>query len=133
MFPEMRDGPSQAGTVDAGAVAEQALERLRELSVDLRAGAILGPGGDVLAASGDGEWRRGAAALWRAAEVRERPRPTQVHVATEAGEVFAVRTAATCAIAVAERFTLASLMFCDLRSLLREVEAGGTEACGAAG
>jgi hypothetical protein len=37
--------------------------------------------------------------------------------------VFAVRTAAASIVATSERFALASLMFCDLRALLRDLEA----------
>ena len=44
-----------------------------------------------------------------------------MHVATEDGEVYAVRGRAGSAVAITDRFTLASLMFCDLRSALRRV------------
>ncbi len=45
----------------------------------------------------------------------------QVHVATEQGEVFALRHAGLAAVAVTERFALASLMFFDMRSTLRDL------------
>lgn len=115
----MRDGAT-AGGADG---AERAVAKLREMSLDLRACAILDEDGDLLAASEPGEWAAQAAALWRAAEVRGRSRPTQVHVATEAGELFAVRRQAASAVAVTERFALASLMFCDLRAALRDLAA----------
>ena len=50
----------------------------------------------------------------------------QVHVATEQGEVFALRHAGLAAVAVTERFALASLMFFDMRSTLRDLAAAGS-------
>ena len=47
----------------------------------------------------------------------------QVHVATEQGEVFGLRHAGLAAIAVTERFALASLTFFDLRATLRDLAA----------
>lgn len=104
--------------------AERAVERLQEMSLDLRACAILAHG-EVLAESASGDWVAQAAELWAATEISERPRATQIHIAAERGEVFAVRTAAVTAIAVCERFALASLMFCDLRAVLRDLRLGG--------
>ena len=108
---------------DLAARAERAVSRLREMSADLRESAILDPSGRVLAASAEGSWDRCAAALWEAASVSPGAPPAQIHVAVEEGEVFAVRSAAGAAVAVADRFTLASLMFCDLRAALRGLEA----------
>lgn len=102
--------------------AAEAVARLREMSAGVRGCAILDRGGEVLAASGPGDWAASAAELWRAAEAAARPAPTQIHVSTEEGEVFAVRLAAASVVAVTDRFTLASLMFCDLRAALRELE-----------
>ena len=45
----------------------------------------------------------------------------QIHIATEQGEVFAVRAGGFVAVAVAERFALASLMLFDMRAVLREL------------
>jgi hypothetical protein len=45
------------------------------------------------------------------------------HVATGDGEAFCVREAGLVAVAVAERFTLASLMLFDMRTALRELAA----------
>ena len=47
----------------------------------------------------------------------------QVHIATEQGEVFAIRHAGLTAVAVTERFALASLLFFDMRSILRDLAA----------
>lgn len=102
-----------------------ALEFLAEMSPDLRGAAILGPGGEVLAATG-GEperWREDAAALFAAADGAERAPVEQVHIATEQGEVFAIRNAGLAAVSVTDRFALASLLLFDMRSMLRELAA----------
>ncbi len=46
---------------------------------------------------------------------------SHVHVATEDGEAFAVRHEGLVMVAVAERFTLASLMIFDMRAVLRDL------------
>jgi hypothetical protein len=54
----------------------------------------------------------------------------QVHIATEQGEVFAIRNAGLAAVSVTERFALASLMLFDLRSVLHQLASpnfGGSE------
>jgi hypothetical protein len=108
-------------------LAEQALGRLMELSPEMRGGAIL-ERGKVLASSGDGdEWGQAAGALLAAADA-DGEAAEQVHVATESGEVFAVREADLLAVAVTERFVLASLMAFDMRSVLRDLAAGGAGA-----
>jgi hypothetical protein len=110
----------------SGDAAEGALAYLTEMSPDLRGGAILGPAGEVLAASGDrARWREDAAALFAVADRAGDGPVEQIHVGTEQGEVFALRHAGLAALAVTERFALASLTFFDLRALLRELAAGG--------
>ncbi len=95
---------------------------LSEMSPDLRGAAILDAEGSVLAAAGERvRWREDAAALFAAADAAEDEAVEQVHVATEQGEVFALRHEGLAAIAVTERFALASLMFFDMRSTLREL------------
>jgi hypothetical protein len=114
-----------AGAV-SGDAAEGALAYLTEMSPDLRGAAILGPGGAVLAASGaSGHWREGAAALFEVADRAGGEPAEQIHIGTEQGEVFALRHAGLAAVAVTERFALASLTFFDMRSLLRDLAAGG--------
>jgi predicted regulator of Ras-like GTPase activity (Roadblock/LC7/MglB family) len=104
--------------------AEQALAYLAELSTDLRGAAILDAEGAVLAATCDPErWAEDAAALLEVADRAGEEPVEQVHIATEQGEVFAIRHAGLAAVAVTERFALASLMLFDLRSLLRELAA----------
>jgi hypothetical protein len=93
-----------------------------ELSPEMRGGAILA-GKAVLAASGEaGEWGDAAGALLAATDAGGEA-AEQVHVATEAGEVFAVREGEMVAVAVTERFVLASLMAFDLRACLRDLAA----------
>jgi len=103
--------------------AEAALAFLTEMSPDLRGAAILGPEGEPLAVTG-GEperWGEDAAVLFAAADAAEGVPVEQVHIATEQGEVFAIRTAGLGAIAVTDRFALASLMLFDMRSTLRQL------------
>jgi hypothetical protein len=103
--------------------AEAALAFLAEMSPDLRGAAVLGPGAKVLAATGEesDRWAADAAVLFAAADVAEGVPVEQVHIATEQGEVFAIRNAGLAAVAVTERFALASLMLFDMRSMLREL------------
>ena len=99
-----------------------------EMSPDLRGAAILDSGGAVLAAAGDPDrWREDAAALLAVADGAGGEPVEQVHVATEQGEVFVVRHAGLAAVAVTERFALASLMFFDMRSVLRDLAAPSGE------
>jgi len=110
--------------VSQGDAAEAALAFLGEMSPDLRGAAILDSGGAVLAAAGDQErWREDATTLLEVADGAGSEPVEQIHVATEQGEVFALRHAGLLAIAVTERFALASLMFFDMRSTLRDLAA----------
>jgi predicted regulator of Ras-like GTPase activity (Roadblock/LC7/MglB family) len=114
----------ESGTTSApsGEAAEQGLAYLAEMSPDVRGGAILAADGSPLAATGEGDrWAEAAAALLTAAEGGGDQAVEQVHVATEQGEVFAVRSGGLTAVAVTERFVLASLMAFDLRAVLRDL------------
>jgi predicted regulator of Ras-like GTPase activity (Roadblock/LC7/MglB family) len=123
----MPDGEtSGVAAAPAGDAAASALAYLTEMSADLRGGAILGPDGAVLAASDQpNRWSEDAAALLEVADRADGEPVEQVHIATEQGEVFALRHAGLAAVAVTERFALASLMFFDMRSVLRDLAAGG--------
>ena len=91
--------------------AEAAVARLREMSADVRGCAILGPEGELLAASGDPRrWQEAAAVLLGAADLAGDELAEQVHIATEDGEVFAVRHGELAMVVVSDRFALASLM-----------------------
>jgi predicted regulator of Ras-like GTPase activity (Roadblock/LC7/MglB family) len=115
--------PDAAATeVVPGDAAGAALAFLTEMSPDLRGAAIVAADGSVLAASGDsGRWGEDVAALFAVADAAGEERVEQVHVATEQGEVFALRHEGLAAVAVAERFVLASLLFFDMRSVLRDL------------
>jgi predicted regulator of Ras-like GTPase activity (Roadblock/LC7/MglB family) len=106
--------------------AASALAYLTEMSPDLRGGAIFGSDGAVLAASDRPErWREDAGTLFEVADKADDEPAEQIHIATEQGEVFALRHAGLAAVAVTERFALASLVFFDMRSVLRDLAAGG--------
>jgi hypothetical protein len=112
------------GRVSADA-AERALGRMREMSADLRGCAILGRDGVVLAATGDPErWSEAATELLAAADAARGEPVVRAHVATEDGEAFALREGPLAMVAVADRFTLASLMLFDMRAVLRDLAAG---------
>ncbi|HET7053585.1 MAG TPA: hypothetical protein VFI09_06695 [Solirubrobacterales bacterium] len=115
--------PDGATTTPSSESAEAALAFLAEMSPDLRGAAILDGAGGVLAIT-DGEaerWREDAATLFAVADGAEDEAVEQVHVATEQGEVFAIRAEGLAAVAVTDRFALASLMLYDMRSALREL------------
>lgn len=123
MFQQMADG--HVATTEAA--PERVLERLREMGTDLRECAVLGPDGSLLAATAEAEWEARIGELWQAAGDGPGEEPKQVHVATDEGEVFAVRTAnGTTLAAVTPRFALESLMFCDLRAALRELDSASS-------
>src|SRR5829696_7095884 len=117
-----------------GEAAEQALAFLAEMSPDLRGAAILDSAGKVLAASDEPKrWRDDVANLLSVADRAGEEPVEQVHVGTEQGEVFAIRSAGLTAVAVTERFALASVLFFDLRSILRDLATGGDGRAGGDG
>jgi len=117
--------PDAAATAPAPADAEATLAFLTEMSPDLRGGAILTGDGTVLAASGEAAaWAEEAVNLLRVADAAGDEPVEQIHVATLAGEVFALRAHGLVAVTVTERFALASLTFFDMRSALRELAGG---------
>jgi len=120
----MPDGETNG--VVSGEAAEGALAYLSEMSPDLRGAAIVASDGEVLAASGDAaRWREDVAGLFAVADRADGEPVEQVHIGTEQGEVFALRHADLAAVAVTDRFALASLTFFDMRALLRDLAAGG--------
>ena len=113
------------GTVDSsGSRAAGSVDELMEESIGVRACAILAADGSVLAESSEIDWTGAVEEIWSAAQGGGEG-PTQVHVATEDGEVYVARGDGHTAVAIADRFTLASLMFCDLRSALRKLRDPG--------
>ncbi|HKP91263.1 MAG TPA: hypothetical protein VJT75_14965 [Thermoleophilaceae bacterium] len=108
-----------------------ALDYLDELSTDIRGAVLLDAGGAVAAAwQGDdelGERLRGPLSeLLRKADAAagDGAPATQVEVTTQRGAVFCVRDGRWTLAAVTGRFALPSLVFYDLRHVLRDLEAG---------
>jgi hypothetical protein len=128
MFLHVADDRVQtvsAHTVPTHERAEAAVARMREMSADLRGCAVVGPGGEVLAASGELErWQEAAAVLLGAADLAGDEPFDYLHVGTEDGEVFAVRRGELAMVAVSDRFALASLMLFDMRTVLRDLATG---------
>ena len=109
----------------SGEAAEGALAYLAEMSPDLRGAAVLDADGSVIAATGARErWHEDTGALFDAADQAGEEPVEQVHIGTGQGEVFAIRHAGLAAVAVTDRFALASLTFFDLRSMLRDLAGG---------
>ena len=104
--------------------ASAALARLREMSADLRGAAIIAADGRVLAATDDADrWGRAGTELLAAADSARDEPVARLHVATADGEAFALREGGLAMVAVADRFTLASLMLFDMRAVLRDLAA----------
>jgi hypothetical protein len=92
----------------------RALEYLRELSADIRAGAVLDAGGRVLA--GAEALADPARALLTAAGDA-----TDVHVTTDDGAVFLARDAQHAIVLACGRLALPSLARYDLRMVLSDL------------
>ncbi len=109
--------PVDAPTLtDAG----ETVAYLQEISPEMRGCAVLSDGGEVLAASGDVErWGEAGRDLIAAADVAGAEPVAHAHIATGDGEAFCVRESGLTAVAVADRFTLSSLMIFDMRNALR--------------
>lgn len=128
----MADAAATATPTDGS--AEAALAFLTEMSPDLRGAAILDRDGAVLAASGEAEaWGEATRELLAAADAADPEPAEQVHVGSESGEVFALRHEGMVAVAVTERFALASLMLFDMRQALRDLALARGGANGSAG
>jgi hypothetical protein len=114
--------PVDAPTLsDAG----RAVTYLEEISPEMRGCAILSEVGEVLAASGDDDrWAEAGRDLVAAADAAGGEPVAHAHVATGDGEAFCVREGTLTAVAVTERFTLASLMLFDMRTTLRQLASG---------
>jgi hypothetical protein len=95
-----------------------ALDYLRELSADIRAGVVLDPAGKLLA--GPDALAEPARDLMTAAgDARE------VHVAIADGTVFAARSDRHTVVVVCGRFALPSLVRYDLRLVLADLAGSG--------
>jgi hypothetical protein len=112
--------------VDAPALTDagRAVAYLEEISPQMRGCAIFSQDGEVLGASGDLEnWGEAGRELIAAADAAGGKPVAHAHVATGEGEAFCVREGGFVAVAVTERFALASLMLFDMRIALRELAA----------
>jgi hypothetical protein len=100
--------------------AAHAVSHLMDLSPEMRGCAILSGEGEVLAASGDDAeaWGEAGRELVAAADAAHGEPVAYAHVATGDGEAFCVREGEFVGVAVAERFTLSSLMVFDIRNAL---------------
>jgi predicted regulator of Ras-like GTPase activity (Roadblock/LC7/MglB family) len=102
-----------------------ALDYLGELSTDIRAVLVLDSQGNVAAATGDdpdrAERMRGLTTELLDASSEASEGGDQVEVVTTEGSVFAVRGDAWTVSVVAGRAPLASLMFYDLRNVVRDL------------
>jgi hypothetical protein len=128
---QVPDAATSGPSVDAPSLpdADRAVSYLEEISRELRGCAILSEGGEVLAASGDPEqWGEAGRELIAAADAAGGEPVAHAHVATGDGEAFCVREGGFVAVAVTERFTLASLMIFDIRIVLRRLAADGAGA-----
>jgi hypothetical protein len=107
--------------------ADRVVAYLEEISRELRGCAIFGADGEILAASGDEDaWGDAGRELIAAADAAGGEPVAHAHVATGDGEAFCVREGGYVAVAVTERFTLASLMIFDMRIALRRLAAAET-------
>lgn len=131
IFAEMAVGAARTtaspGTTAAAAVAERLLARLLSDSTEIRAAAALAPSGAQLASTDGRDWAGEAEVLWRTADAfpeagDDADPASQIHVGTDAGELFAIRRETGSVLATTERFALASLVACDLRAVLRGLE-----------
>lgn len=105
------------------ALAERSVSYLMEISPLMRGCAILDGSGEVIASTGDASsWQEPAARLISAVDATPvgDGAATHAHVATENGEAFVVREGDCHAVAVFDRFCLASLVFFDLRAAVRD-------------
>ena len=95
-----------------------ALDYLGELSTDIRAAVVVDSAGKLAAVTGD-DRERGE----RMRELSEKllEGVDQIEVVTTEGSVFAVRGDAWTVAVVAGRQPLASLMFYDLRNVVRDL------------
>jgi hypothetical protein len=98
-----------------------ALDYLGELSTDIRAAIVLDSGGALAAVTGD-DRERGERMRELSTQLLDAAADgDQVEVVTTEGSVFAVRGESWTVAVVAGRQPLASLMFYDLRNVVREL------------
>jgi hypothetical protein len=126
---------SDAGdeTVPGGSLTpDMALAYLGELSTDIRASAVLDESGEVAARDGfdeggDDRIKELVGDLFdhAATAAAGEPAPNEVEIALPEGSVYAVRAHGWTLAVIAGRFALSSLMFFDLRMVLRDLAGAG--------
>jgi hypothetical protein len=111
---------------------ELALAYLGELSTDIRASAVLDEAGAVAAQSGfeeagDDRVRELVTDLFDHAReaAGDAAAPNQVEIALPEGSVYALREHGWTLAAVTGRYALSSLMFFDLRMVIRDLSGFG--------
>lgn len=111
---------------------ELALAYLGELSTDIRASAVLDDAGAVAAQSGfeeagDDRVHELVTGLFDHAReaAGDAPAPDQVEIALPEGSVYALREHGWTLAVVTGRFALSSLMFFDLRMVIRDLSGIG--------
>jgi len=115
--PITDDAPKRA----ISPVVSEAVSRFTTLSPEVRGCAIIGPGALTGSSCGEDEgWIEAGRSLLEAADGAAGEPATHAHVATEEGEAYAIRQGDFAMVAVTDRFTLASLVFADMRAALRE-------------
>jgi len=117
-------------TVAAQALTpDLALQYLHEMSVDIRAAVLVAADGSPAAATvADADADRFARLtreLFEGADAADSDPVEQVEVSTGEAAVFAVRQPDWTLAVVAGRFALPSLMFYDLRAVLRDLGGAG--------
>ncbi len=126
--------PPDASAQHSPEAASRALSLLGEMAAEMRGGAILDAEGAVLAADGDSsDWAERVGELVGRADAAADAGAEHIHIATEAGEVFLTRRDGLTAVAITERFVLASLMSFDMRAILDDLAAELAEGADAAG
>src|SRR4051812_23682828 len=107
---------------DPALTPDLALDYLGELSTDIRAGVVIDSQGDLVAVTGD-DRDRGEKMRTLALELLDAAGDgfDQAEVVTLEGSVFVVRGEGWTVAVVAGRQPLASLMFHDLRNVVREL------------
>ncbi len=110
---------------DPALTPDLALDYLGELSTDIKAGVVVDSQGDVVAVTGD-DRERGLKMRTLALELLDAAAAVgegidQAEVVTTEGSVFAVRGERWTVAVVAGRQPLASLMFYDLRNVVRDL------------
>ena len=105
---------------------QDAPDRLRELSSDVRAAVLIDSAGALVAASEDGERATETAGLVRAlveeADAASETPVEQLEVQLERGSVFVSRDARYVVATVTRKTALPSLMLYDQRALLSALE-----------